>query len=233
MRGMFAKIVQHRVALLVGALVFALILAALMQMESLLVAEVCAALLGVLLLGLFVATLIELNARYPATFLVREGSFTTPPDAGTVLSTAGLTVMPVANIGFLAAEMHPGFGVRLDRLEIVSLVLIVLIAALLWYRVLGPFGPVLRPDGLLDRQPFGSMFVPWEAGPRAQPALQGVKLLIARPDLVQRRGFRPGTSIRTGADRGFTAWAINLYAARPEYRPTIGTDEGLHLLQPR
>jgi hypothetical protein len=67
----------------------------------------------------------------------------------------------------------------------------------------------------------------------AEPTTQGVKLRIGRPDLLQRRGFRPGTSIRTGADRGFTALAINLDAARPEYRPAIGTNEGLILLQPR
>lgn len=39
--------------------------------------------------------------------------------------------------------------------------------------------------------------------------------------------------VQTGADRGFTAWAINVYAARPDWRPTIGTDDGLlHLETP-
>jgi hypothetical protein len=112
-------------------------------------------------------------------------------------------------------------------------VLPLLLLPLVWYRVLGPFGPVLRPDGLLDRQPSGSVFVPWEAGPAAVPTTTGVKLRLTRPELVRRRGFRPGSTIRTGADRGFTAWAINLYATRPEYRRTIGTEEGLRLLEPR
>ena len=49
-----------------------------------------------------------------------------------------------------------------------------LVVPLLWYVVLGPFGAVLRPDGLLDRQPFGSLFVPWAAGPTAEPATRGV-----------------------------------------------------------
>ena len=33
------------------------------------------------------------------------------------------------------------------------------------------------------------------------------------------------------ADRGFTAWAINVYATRPEFRPAIGTSEGLTHLE--
>jgi hypothetical protein len=107
------------------------------------------------------------------------------------------------------------------------LVLLLLLFPLQWYTVLGPFGMVLRPDGVLDRQPRGSIFVPREAGAAAEPTRNGVKLSFARPDLVVRRGFRPGTTIRTGADPGFTAWAINLYAARPDFRTTIGTDEGL------
>jgi hypothetical protein len=102
-----------------------------------------------------------------------------------------------------------------------------LVLPLQWYGVLGPFGVFLRPDGLLDRQPLGTIFVPWQAGVSAKPTSYGVKLTFARADLVVRRGFRPGTAVRTGADRGFTAWAINLYALRPDLRPTIGTDEGL------
>jgi hypothetical protein len=74
--------------------------------------------------------------------------------------------------------------------------------------------------------------VPWEGGPAAESTIGGVKLRFARPELVERRGFRPGRSIGTGADRGFTAWAINLYATRPDLRPAIGTDEGLLLIQP-
>jgi hypothetical protein len=106
-------------------------------------------------------------------------------------------------------------------------VLLLLLLPLQWYSVLGPFGLFLGPDGVLGRQPFGSMFVPWQATPAAEPTSAGVKLRITHPELVVRRGFRPGTTIRTGADRGFTAWAINLYAARPDYRRSIGTNDGL------
>jgi hypothetical protein len=227
------KIIQHRMAVLAGVLVIAVVLAVLQQGKSLLVAEVCTALLPILMLGLFVASLIAVNARHPAMFQVRHGTFTTPPDASTVLSAAAITVLPVADIGLTAVEVRAGFGLRFDRFDIVSLVLLVVLLALLWYRVLGPFGPSLRPDGLLDRQPFGSVFVPWQAGLAAEPTTRGVKLRFARPELVERRGFRPGTSIRTGADPGFTAWAINLYALRPDLRPAIGTHEGLLQLKSR
>jgi hypothetical protein len=230
---MWTKIIRHRVAFLVGVLVIAVVLAALLQRRSPLGYQVYAGLLVTFTVGLLVACLIARNARRPATFLVRHGGFTTPPRADTVLATAALTVAAVLNVGLATVLTHLNFGLDLDRYEIVSLALWIVALSLWWYRLLGPFGPTLRPDGLSDRQPFGSVFVPWDAGPAAEPTSAGVRLRIARPELVQRRGFRPGTSIRTGADRGFTAWAINLYATRPEYRPAIGTAEGLFLLQPR
>lgn len=234
---MWAKIVQHRLAFLIGVLLIAAAVAVLQQRKSVPVYEACTILAFLLTVGMFIGALAALNARHPETFLARDGGFSTPPDANAVLMTAGLTMLIVTNVGRVAALAHSGFG--LDYFDIASLAVTILLLPLAWYRVLGPFGAVLRSDGLLDRQPFGSVFVPWEAGLAAEPTTVGVKLRFARPELVKRRGLgsgrkgRPGASIRTGADRGFTAWAINLYAARPEYRPTIGTSEGLLLLKPR
>ncbi len=135
------------------------------------------------------------------------------------------TVMPVALAALAVNEAHLSEG--FDRFQIAVVVLLLLLVPLQWYSVLGPFGVFLGPDGVRDRQPFGSIFVPWEAVPAAEPTSSGVKLRIVHPELVMRRGFRPGTTVRTGADRGFTAWAINLYAARPDYRRAIGTNDGL------
>jgi hypothetical protein len=112
-------------------------------------------------------------------------------------------------------------------------VVMLLLLPLQWYSVLGPFGVSVRPDGVHDRNPFGSVFVPWAAAPTAEATSYGIKLRVGYPELVRRRGFRPGTTIRTGADRGFTAWAINRYAARPDDRPAIGTEDGLLSLQSR
>jgi hypothetical protein len=222
---MWTKIISHRLVFLVGVLVTAVVLAVLQQAQIMVVSAVCAALLGILVLGLPLAGLIALNARHPETFLVRDGAFTTPPNANAVLSAGLFTVMPVAIAALAVDEPDPGPGI--DRFQIAVVVLMLLLLPLQWYSVLGPFGVFLRSDGVLDRQPFGSVFVPWEAVPAAMPTSFGIKFRVRYPELVVRRGFRPGTTIRTGADRGFTAWAINLYAARPHYRQAIGTNDGL------
>lgn len=222
---MWTKIISHRLGFLVGVLVTAVVLAVLLQTHITVVSAVCAALLFVLWLGLPVAALLALNARHPETFLVRDGAFTTPPTANAVLSAGLFTVMPVAIAALAVDEKHPGHGI--DRFQLAVVVLMLLLLPLQWYNVLGPFGVFLRSDGVLDRHPFGSLFVPWAAVPAAEPTSFGVKLRFAHPELVARRGFGPGTTISTGADRGFTAWAINLYAARPDYRQTIGTEDGL------
>jgi hypothetical protein len=229
MQRMWCKIIQYRLVFLVGVLVTAVLLVLLVQAKIRVVSEVCAASLLILMLSLLVASLAAINARHPATFLVREGAFTTAPSAYAVLSVAMLTALPLAGIGLMIDEGRPGFGP--DRFAIGTLVLVLLLLPLHWYGTIGPFGVFLRPDGVLDRQLFGSIFVPWDAGPAAEPTGFGVKLRVARPDLVVRHGWRPGTTIRTGADRGFTAWALNLYTARPDYRATIGTDDGLRRLE--
>ena len=228
---MWTKIISHRLVFLAGVLVTAVVLAVLQQAQIMVVSAVCAALLGILWLGLPVAGLIALNARHPETFLVRDGAFTTPPNANAVLSAGMGTVMPVVLAALAVNEAHLSNGV--DRIQIAVVVLLLLLLPLQWYSVLGPFGVFLGPDGVLDRQPFGSIFVPWEAVPAAKPTSSGIKLRVVHPELVVRRGFRPGTTIRTGADRGFTAWAINLYAARPDYRQAIGTNDGLLRLKSR
>jgi hypothetical protein len=227
---MWTKIISHRLVFLVGVLVTAVVLAVLQQAQIMVVSAVCAALLGILVLGLPLAGLIALNARHPETFLVRDGAFTTPPNANAVLSAGMGTMISVALATLAINEAHLSNG--FDRFQIAVVVLLLLLP-LQWYSVLGPFGVFLGPAGVLDRQPFGSIFVPWAAVPAAKPTSSGIKLRVAHPELIVRRGFRPGTTIRTGADRGFTAWAINLYAARPDYRQAIGTNDGLLRLKSR
>jgi hypothetical protein len=225
MQRMWTKIISHRLMFLVGVLAAAVVLAVLQEAQIRVVSTVCAALLGILWLGLPIAGLAALNARHPETFLVRDGAFTTPPSATAVLLAGMCTVIPAALATLVVDEAQTDTGI--DPFLIDAMVLTLLLLPLQWYGVLGSFGVFLRPDGVLDRHPLGSVFVPWEAAPTAEPANSGVKLRVRNPELVLRRGFRPGTTVRTGADRGFTAWAINLYAARPDYRQAIGTDDGL------
>jgi hypothetical protein len=220
---MLTALVRYRLAFLVGVTVIAALLGAVESAAS----KVVLAVLG---LGLAVGALAAFNARHPETFLVRDGAFTTPPSLNAVLMAGVFTVMALS-FGFdAAADARRGLGV--DTFQIITLVLLALLAPMQWYGVLGPFGTVLRPDGLRYRQLFGSIFVPWEAGVAAEPTGTGINLSFTRPELVVRRGLGSGKAVRTGADRGFAAWAINLYAARPDLRPTIGTGEGLRQLSP-
>jgi hypothetical protein len=229
MQRMWTKVIRHRLVFLVGVLVTAALLAALSQADIRVVSAVCPGLLGLLWAGLSIASLIARDARHPESFLVRAGTFTTPPNATAVLTAGMGTLAPMAFAALAVDQAHRRFGP--DHFEILVLVLMFVLVPLQWYGVLGPFGVFLRPDGLLARQPLGSILVPWEAGLAAEPTGFGVKLQITHADQVVRRGLRTGRTIQTGADRGFTAWAINLYAARPDLRPMIGTDDGLRQLK--
>lgn len=96
-------------------------------------------------------------------------------------------------------------------------------------------GVELRPDGVYDRQPLGSLFVPWDALVRAYPAVaenaQHVALYYERPGLIRRRGLRPGPNLpAVGVDAGFLARAIGEYVAHPEHRAAIGTEAELRRL---
>jgi hypothetical protein len=231
MRRMGDKIIRHRLGFLVGVLVTAIVLAVPLQADIPVVSVVCGALLVLLTGGFVVSGIVAYTARRPAVFLIHDGTFAAPPILGAVLSSGWFTAIAVQSWAWVAHQAHQGLGYHGPQVAVA--VLITLLLPVQWYSTLGRFGLVLRPDGLLDRQPLGSIFVPWEAGPAADPARLGVKLRFTRPDLVVRSGFRPGTSIAAGTDPGCTAWAINLYAARPDYRPTIGTPGGLRIFGDR
>jgi hypothetical protein len=226
-----ATLIRHRLAFLVIVLAVATALGALRLARIPAVSTTSLALLGLLWIGLALTPVAALNARHPQTFQIREGAFTSPPPLAAILSAGAFTAMSVTLVCETIDGARRGWDV--DAVQVTVVVLLALLAPVQWGSVLRTrYGLFLRPDGLLDRQPLGSIFVPWEAGATAQPTTYGVKLRFGRPDLVVRRGLRPGAAIRTGADRGFTAWAVNLYTARPDFRPAIGTAEGLLLLNP-
>ncbi|GGN62072.1 hypothetical protein GCM10010112_19880 [Actinoplanes lobatus] len=110
-----------------------------------------------------------------------------------------------------------------------------------WIAALRGIGVRLRPDGIEDRQAFGSIFVPWEAL-GAPPAIldtwwgsilrgeRQVNLVLTDPALVRKRGLRYGplNSLTTiGVDPGFLAGVIGEYADRPDLRSAIGVPEEL------
>jgi hypothetical protein len=112
----------------------------------------------------------------------------------------------------------------------------VFLLILYWRLTWGWVGVQLRPDGVYDRQPLGSLFVPWDAFVRAYPAAprgtQQVALYYERPELVRRRGLRRGGPEIPAAsiDTAFLARTINEYVAHPEYRSAIGTEAELRRL---
>ncbi|NJC73338.1 hypothetical protein HC031_26980 [Planosporangium thailandense] len=94
----------------------------------------------------------------------------------------------------------------------------------------------LRPDGLIDRSPFGKLIVPWEALAPGYPMLRSpfsssfssLLLTYARPELVRRHGLFFGRR-RISADAvdpRFLGASIAYYVAYPQCRAEIGTQEG-------
>jgi hypothetical protein len=226
-----AMLVRHRLGFLIGVLAVALGLGAVGLARIPGVSTVVMLALGLVWAGLGLASIVALNASAPQTFQVRDGAFTTAPSATAILTSGSLTVMSIALTAQQVYEIERGWGV--DPFQVVVVLLLILLTPLQWRSVLGPYGMRLRPDGLYERSPLGSLFVPWDAGVTAEPARYGLRLRLGRRDLLVRRGFRPGAGLSTGADRGFAAWAVNIYAARPDLRPSIGTPDGLrHLLPP-
>lgn len=112
----------------------------------------------------------------------------------------------------------------------------VLLLILVWRMAWGWFGVHLGPDGVHDRQPGGSLFIPWDAFVRAYPAApngpQRVALYYERPESVRRRGLRLGGPSLPAAsiDAEFLARAIGQYVTHPEHRSAIGTEAELRRL---
>jgi hypothetical protein len=113
---------------------------------------------------------------------------------------------------------------------------LLLVTLSVWYLGWRWNGVRLTPEGLTDLQPFGSVFVPWAAFAANDPAVSigrnQIALYFDRPELVVRRGYRPGSShfLTAGADAGLLAEAIAAYVAEPERRAGIGTERELSRL---
>jgi hypothetical protein len=125
-----------------------------------------------------------------------------------------------------------------ELMDVILAVLIPVLLALLFVMAWRSRGVRLRPDGLLDRQPFGSLFVPWEAFDIEHPVGPGARnseiaLSYQRPDLVRRRGVlvfsRRAVRIRN-VDWTFFAWVIRHYVSYPGHRPAIGSEAELRRL---
>ncbi|GAA4605407.1 hypothetical protein BJY16_005381 [Actinoplanes octamycinicus] len=221
---------RRRVAVLVAALLTAVALQVLRQTAgnghalrfSLLVAALPAV---PFILGAAVA-----GQRYRPAWLVARPevpALDVPANPSAVLGAAGYTFVAVHIVGGMIRYLEAGPELWF------TVAVIALVGgqqAALWRAALGRFGVRLTPAGITDRQPYGDLFIPWDAldtAPAAFPRkAHQVALRLARPDLVRKRGFRGGDRAllpAAGVDAQLLASTINGYADRTDARIAIGS----------
>lgn len=162
---------------------------------------------------------------HPATLALLPGrqAFATAPNPYVVLLAAAYTFLAVGMVVDSVGDILADGGDW--AFDIVPNAGWLLVTAFLWYLALSRFGLRLRPDGIQDRQPFGSLFVPWEALAVAEPhGRTQLTLHCRQPHLVHRRGLRPLTGkTLSGSDAGYLARVIHEYVTHADHRSAIGT----------
>ncbi|MFF0379794.1 hypothetical protein [Actinoplanes missouriensis] len=187
-----------------------------------------------LMIGLIVYSGTATRLYHPPLLVARPDvpAFDVPASPGPVLAAAGFTIagakMGIGTGRDVVAGVDVAFGAPLLALWLVLIVA-------LWVAALGRNGVRLRPDGIVDRQIFGSLFVPWEAlsTPHAAYAADPyrISLFLAHPERTRRRGLRAGKRTMlpaTGVDAELLARAIHEYANRPDLRDAIGSPDELN-----
>jgi hypothetical protein len=231
-------VARRRVVVLTAAVVIAVVLRVLLQTTENDHAWRLILAVGFLLpMALVLWSAVCARSFHPARLVARPEvpAFDVPANPAVVLGVAGLTI-------FVAAQLT---GLVWDIAEDPELwfaagpaVLHVGLLAVFWRSALGRFGVRLSPDGIVDRQVFGSLFVPWDAldtpySAYAHDARQ-VTLYLAHPKLVRRRGLRPGgaTSLpAAGVNAELLARAIHEYSNRADLRSAIGSEAELDRFQ--
>lgn len=185
---------------------------------------------GLLLLGVVAAV------RYHPRFLVEmpgEAGFATALNPFPVLLAAAFTFLAGGLVGESIGDLVGGADTwTFDALTVVVLPLPV---ALQWCVAWVLPGVRLRPDGVHDLQPFGSLFIPWDAFDTSIAATPGSNAQLTvhyrQPQLVRKRGFRPGArTLASGSNADYLASVINEYVSHPSHRPAIGSTTELRRL---
>ncbi|MFI1996110.1 hypothetical protein [Actinoplanes sp. NPDC020271] len=179
---------------------------------------------------LFVPVVVAVRSFRPAGLVARPEvpALDVPTSPGVVLGTVLYTffVVPLLIEMLVAATDEPDLWWMFAG----SVSIIGGMTAAYWRRALARFETRLTPDGITDRRPYGSLFVPWDAlepYTTVSPGGRRVDLSLARPGLVRRRGWRlvgPAVLPAVGADAHLLARTINEYANHPGLRPAIGTE---------
>ncbi|MCO8269454.1 hypothetical protein M1L60_02480 [Actinoplanes sp. TRM 88003] len=208
---LFETAIQRRVPFLLGTLAVALLLVTGMALAPDLLSGILFAVALLLYLGLVATATAALN-YHPRRLIERPGELATVDSPGPVLIAAGVTFLAT---GLVADDVGDWLGGdEVTPFDIVYTSAWPLLLALSWYTALGKFGVALRSDGIHERRPFGTLFVPWAAlDPElaAEPGrLNLVTLRIRHPETVVRRGIRgTNATVRGATDAAYLAGVIN------------------------
>ncbi len=229
--GMIAATVHHRRPILVIESVLA---AVLVGIEAWTRAFGLWLFLGVIALAgaCLVLVMVVQRRHRPAFLTVRSAgpSFDTPVSPFPVLLFTVFAGMAAVNL--TSAVRTLGEREELWELDAAILGLYLAALAISFHAAWDHIGVRLRPDGVLDRSPAGSLFVPWEAFDLAYPAWpadRSDRLLLNYEGRARRRGIVvTGRRAMSGAnvDRRFLARAIHHYVNHPEDRAAIGAETG-------
>ncbi|MEV0564875.1 hypothetical protein [Dactylosporangium sp. NPDC050588] len=173
----------------------------------------------------------------PAAFVVdaRSAAFRTVPQPRQVFAAASIALISTAQVtarmGAHGREDDPGWDPMSRTLDVLAVVLVVL-AALLVAAAWRGSGVWLDRDGLTERNPLGSVTVPWDALspsslPPTTPSAMSVRLEYTKPELVRRRGLATSRRISTDTVNAlFLVHTLHYYLTHPEQRQAIGTESG-------
>ena len=220
----FGLVARARHVLLTGALGLAALLFAAAGEHWLLAVGAMAT----LTLGLYALSILAILRYHPRVLIARpdRNAFDAPLNPNRVLLAAAFTFM-----GASLLSLDP--GAQTWPVRVVASSVMGVAGALIWYLGWRWNGVRLTPDGLTDLQPFGSVFVPWAAFAAHDPAVSigrnQLALYFDQPELVVRRGYRPGSPhfLTAGADADLLARVIAGYVAEPARRTGIGTTSEL------
>ncbi|XVV08547.1 hypothetical protein ACQP2X_27280 [Actinoplanes sp. CA-131856] len=183
---------------------------------------------GVLLVSI-VLSVAAYAAPRPKVLFARPGlpAFETGADLSQVALLPGMVALSCA---WVAGGIHARHAGAPDwSLQVLTILLAV--SALAFCAAVAWRSPAVRlgPDGIVARQLYGSLVVPWDALPAiAEVRPYRLGLHYGHPELVRRRGVWPlglhGIPV-TGVDTAFLGAAIQFYSQNGDQRAAIGTED--------
>jgi hypothetical protein len=194
------------------------------------------ALLSLLALVSGVLAVVAMTRPRPAAFVVEAAAFRTVSQPVHVINAASNVLLSATIVTSRVVapdrDGDPGWDLMSRTLDILAVVLAAL-SALLVAAVWRGSGVWLRRDGLMERNPLGSVTVPWDALspsslPPTTPTATSLRLVYAKPELVRRRGLDINRRrIRTDTVNAlFLVHTLHYYLTHPEQRQAIGTGPG-------